>query len=273
MYINKIFYEIISENNNDRCLQTNRAKEYIADLYALYQKSIEINLETPLYSYEKMCAPLLQNQTIGTIFCQAKYLFLPTWGYLYDEKYTVPELHLKNVLSCSGNVIDIRDAGILCVYYALHLMLTLQSNNSVCCSIENQFYYADKNIHMPEVNYVGFLSCSTIIETTSLFKILSCNIIGFNRPDNILNFIDQVLQRNKITDNHYIIYFKNNIALSCQNHSVCFTFFSNSSGFIYSCLKDIAQKKDYLKFHYIFLIECDTHTKKCGVLLCKTIQN
>lgn len=276
MYINEIFYTEILENKHNMVFQKDRAKEFLLDLYVLHQKPVEMDLAKQIYAYETMSVSLLQDKRICGVFRHADSLFFPSWGYVYDENYAVPELHLKNTLSYEGTIMDIRDVGILCVYYAIHIMLKMHNNmmkkNSVCCSIENKFCFSDEKFHMPEVNYVGFLSCGTTLDATSSFKILSCDIVCFERAENIIAVIDQLLLSNQIENKNYVIYFKNNIELSIHHHFIRFILSAASSGFVYLCLKNMLFEKKHLQFQYVFLAECDPHTKKCAVLLCERIK-
>lgn len=280
MFINHVYYRKISFENLRAVRMQDHAKRYFSDLYGSYKMPLEINKIEMVYRYDDIASYLFDEECNQKVCMQSDYLFFPSWGWVLDSNCAMPELYLKNKFKWGGSILDIRDCGSLCAYYAMHLMLKLCQNrlieNSACCSIESAFKSSINfdNQLFPEINYVGLLSFSSHKNACSDVEVIYCDLHGSNEKSAnfqtlILEKANHIASRYHIAENKYQILLRrvaDDIHLSKNieliSHSI-------SSGFLYDILDRIQMFSVRKHVEYMFIIDVDLKAQFYGVLLIK----
>ena|SRR3990167_1990751 len=283
MYINCVDYQKIASTDLSGLVMQDHFKRYFIDLYGSYKMLSEINDMTLVYRYEDTAAYLFDNDRNQLLCSQSDYLFFPSWGMIVDSNSAAPELYLKNKYKWTASILDIRDCGSLCVYYALHLMLKMINHLSLsavsCMTVENVFPASDafRDKTFPEINYAALISFSSVKKNVNDARVLYSDIYQnrthFSYLDRIMETITQIAKRYNIDTNKYHtiarqIVDKKNIYLSLDliPHPV-------SSGFLYYILDQIKKTSIKIDVKYVFVVDIDWMANCFGVLLIEMGEN
>ncbi len=280
MFINYGYYREIGLADLQAVRMQDHAKRYFSDLYGSYKMPLEINKIEMVYRYDDIASYLFDDKYNQKVCAKSDYLFFPSWGWVLDSNYAMPELYLKNKFKWGGSILDIRDCGSLCAYYALHLMLTLYQNCqmeiSACCSIECAFKSSIDfdNQLFPEINYVGLLSFSGYKNARSDIEVIYCNLHSSNDKNAnyqtlILEKVNLIASRYHIAENKYQILLRSvadDIHLSKNIEIISHPI---SSGFLYDIIDHIQKFSVTKHVEYMFIIDVDLTTQFYGVLLIK----
>lgn len=279
MFINYVYYQMVHLENLNVVGMQDQTKRYFSDLYRSYQMPFDINKIETICRYDDIASCLFDDKYNQAVCAVSDYLFFPSWGWILDSNSVVWELYLKNKFKWDALILDIRDCGSLCAYYALHLMLKLHKNsllsNSACCSVENIFQLGahSRNLLFPKISYVGLLSFSKTKKSYLDIEILYCdicrNVTNFKNQKAVLEKIIQIAQEYNIGENQYHIIMRhigdNNTSinkLDLITHPI-------SSGFLYDILNQIIKKHIKIAVDYVFIIDFDFKTGFFGVVLIK----
>lgn len=278
MFINDVYYREIGLKSLQAVCMQDYAIRYFSDLYRSYKMPLEANQVERVYRYEDIAAYLFDIECNQKACAESDYLFFPLWGWILDSCCAMPELYLKNKFKWSGSILDVRDCGSLCAYYALHLILKLYQSrlikNAVCCSIESTFKLSidvDNQIY-PEINYVGLLSFSCRQNTYSDIEVIYCDL-HVNKNGNyqklILEKTKHLVSHYRIAKNQYRIFMRrmgDEIQLSKNIELISHPI---SSGFLYDMLNRVQMQSIAIQVNYIFIIDIDPTASCFGVLLIK----
>lgn len=280
MFINYVYYRAIGLDSLQAVCMQDYTTRYFSDLYRSYKMSLDINKIEMVYRYDDIASHLFDSECNQKVCAESDYLLFPSWGWVLDSNYAMPELYLKNKFKWSGSILDIRDCGSLCAYYALHLTFKLYQNhlikNATCCTIESTFKLSidvDKQL-FPEINYVGLLSFSDHQNSCSDIEVIYCDLHGINEKNAsyqklILEKANYIASQYHVAKNKYRIIMRrigddvqlsNNIELI--SHPI-------SSGFLYDILNRIQMLSITTHVEYIFIIDFDLKAHCFGVLFIK----
>lgn len=196
MYINAFYKEKIEGVDKDVAVGKNRAI-YYADLYRAYQKVLYMNIDKKIYSYEFLSKRLIQN--MPDIVKKNKYdwIMFPHYFHHWNDGYAVPEFYLKKTYGFSGNFLDIRDCGTLCIYQALFLLKKLNASGLVL-SIES-----DQVLN--QYDYVGFLEINTNGSKSQL-RIKDIIFLSLEKNLFLEKEVKEFLLKNNVTLEEVIIF-------------------------------------------------------------------
>lgn len=277
MFINYAYHQKIESSELVCESLQEHARQYFSDLYVMYDKPQEIMKTNLFHTYIDAAAYLFDDVCRQKIANEADYLFFPSWGWVFDVHCIAPELYLKNKFKWRGSILDIRDCGSLCVYYALFLSLNFCKNTDISdntiCSIENAFESENKNREavFPEINYVALLSLSSEKKSTFNIEIIHCDIFNYQIIENNKNQIDRIISRiayrHSLSENQYHVVIRKIDESIDVFKDANLIIYPASSGFLYDVVSKIFQKDLNINFEYVFIIDFDLVTKRCGVLL------
>lgn len=279
MFINHVYYQIIQLENLNAIGMQDQTRQYFSDLYRSYQIPFEINKMEAICQYDNIASYLFDVEYNQTVCAISDYLLFPSWGWIFDSHCAMWELYLKNKFKWRSPILDIRDCGSLCAYYALHLMLKLYQNslltNSACCSIENAYQSnaCFGSALFPEVSHVALLSFSRTKKSCFDINILYCDIhsdvTNFNHQKIMLEKIVYIAQKYRIAENQY-----HTIMRHADGDNVSFSKLDliahpSSSGFLYSMFDQIVKKLIKIVVEYVFIIDFDFKTGFSGIAFIK----
>lgn len=280
MYINRVIYKTIGLDRFKKTIVSDRVKKYLEDLYARYQADQNMDTLQLVYSHDEMGNYLLNEiQQVGALM-KADTIFFPAWGVSWSMDYAAHELHWKKVFGLNCKLLDVRDCGSLCVYYAIHIMLKLYMSkalkNVLICSIEHAWLFCKNKIkiHAPKISYIGSFQCSNDSVFNSKLEILSCDIVNNVRMNEINNHLDniilKILENYKIksTDCHVWIRKFENIVFHHKFHLIEHPM---SSGFLYTCIDLILKSKKNTKNDYFLIIDFDPLRLSIGAVFIKRL--
>lgn len=269
MYIDLIEYQTRFSDSMGKCAITGRVKKYYQDLYAQYQTEHQIDFEKFVYNANLFGDELIQVARKSVDFNAVEITLFPSWMPTFNMDYAVPELHWKKKNEISGEFLDVRDCGSLCVFYALHLLLKLNSVNlihsALCFSFENAIEQ--------QIDYRAFLHfCGNKKADWNLKIHLSeiINIEEVSTPELFKKMINAFLNKLSTQSDSYFIY-KRKVAENHQNEASIDIVYPDTSGFIYFCLENIAKNKKNIKYQYIFIVDYDKSCEKMGVVLVEIV--
>lgn len=278
MYINQVVYKEIGSDEFKERIVSNRVKKYIADLYQRYQADLNMDMEQPIYSYDEMGKYLFKEFQRTDVLKNTEKILFPTWGVSWSMDYAVHEFHWNEMFGFNGTLLDVRDCGSLCVYYAIHIMLKLCRSkllkNTLISSIENAWLFCKNKtkVHAPEINYVGSFQCENDKKFNSSLEIISCSIINSISTDKIDQQIEHIIhamlfdyQIKKTDCDVWIRAFKNIIIQSDWKQ----IYHPMSSGFLYYCVDLLLKNRGDFGRPYIFIVDFDPSRFSIGVILLK----
>lgn len=250
---------------------------YFNDLHDSYQMEQKTNKMKLVYSYDDMASHLLSLENNYNACVNSDYIFFPSWGWILDSNYAIPEFYLKNKFGWRGSVFDVRDCGSLCVYYALHVMLKLNQHNAIstscCCTIENEFEINGRanNDVIPQINYVALLSFSNEKKQLSDMRIIHCDIhcneMHFSNLKKMDKAISSIAKNYDLLKNQYHIIMRNTVKKNNVDVRADLVAYPVSSGLLYDILYQISTSFIKIKKEYIFIVDIDLKTHFYGVLL------
>jgi hypothetical protein len=281
MFINYAYYQKIQSADLKSVSMHEHTKRYFSDLHAMYGKPFDIKQTDLFYSYVDTASYLFDDACNQTIGAEAEYLFFPSWGWVLDTHCTAPEFYLKNKFKWRASILDIRDCGSLCVYYALYLVLNLSKNakisGSAVCSIENAYQLVDdsKERVFPEINYVALLSLSAEKKSTFNIEIIHCDIFNYEIDENNQKQLSDTILRIA----HQYGFLESQCHVVMREIDKAIWLLENttlimhpvSSGFLYEVLSQIYRGELIINSEYVFIIDFDLKAKRCGVLLSKML--
>lgn len=280
MYINRSIYLSNNFEKIEMKAINEKTRQYFVDLYDRYQMMLNVDMSSYVYKYESLIQWLLNSSHVNQDFKEADYLFFPSWGCVFNTDFSVPELHLKSKYGWTGSLIDIKDCGKLCAYYAIHLLLKLQKRNDidscVCCSVENKWPSHKINTlnRYPEMDYVGFLSFTSDANCNSRYIFRYCEIIKNKNSTSwsektsihIANIVDHL----NIPRDAYVIYL-NHQKINTPLSGVEYVSYPYGSGFLYFSLNSILKNANCNPFEFIFIVDIDDISEACGVALIQKV--
>lgn len=275
MYINQVIYKTQFPDHIQKCSVSDRVKTYFKDLYNRYKSELMMDMSLPIYNYDQLGKLLFHEIKKNGDLNNANTIFFPMWAITWNMEYAVPEFQWKNELGVNASFQDIRDCGSLCVYYALHILLTLNEvqlqKNVLCCSVENAWLQQKniKTLYAPEINYIASLACSSDLVNTHAIKILLAHIFKLQTINSNVEFNTMIfgyLESYKINSDDCIIYTRKNEEDHCTVNSVTISY-PTTSGFIYYCLDMLFKNRQRSNFRYAFIIDYDESHSAMGVLL------
>lgn len=271
MFINHVIYEPISLQNEKVTPMNNRYRQYFIDLYDRYQQNIDINLDARVYSHDEMGEKLLKSISQVSALDKIEAMFFSHDGFSWESHYSSPELFLKERFKINADIYDIKEIGILCVFCAIHLMLSLYNTyqyiNSVCCSIENAWACDVKSAVVPEVDYIGAILFSDFYNSYLKIKVLYSDIV---HKQNIEVYCKEKLILFDINCKSTICYVRriNTKYLSTLYDKLTLNVvdYMHSSGFIYFCMHDILGVNKKTMFQNMLIIDYDDSLSLFGFI-------
>ncbi len=251
-----------------------RVKNYFNDLYLRYQIKWDMDMSQTIYPYDKLIEVLFDKINTIEDLKKIQTIAFPSWSMNWNMDYAVPELYIKNKYSLTASLLDVRDCGILCVFYAFHILLKIVTHQNVntvaCCSIENAWLFLKytNEIPVPDINYVGAIIASQEMKSEKSINILSCDIV--NHPFDVSLIMTLLLNFN-VSKNLVSIYLKRHSALKklFDSYQIIEVDYVMSSGFIYYCLSLMTQSIGASCFQYALIIDHDTVHHAAGILFLK----
>ncbi len=279
MFINHVDYQKLDFTDLNGFYMQDHFKYFYIDLYASYKMVSEINDMVFVYRYEDIAACLFNNDQNQLWCSQSDSIIFPSWGMILDSNCAVPELWLKNRYQWTASLLDIRDCGSLCVYYAIHLIIQIIKNaflsRVTCCTIENVTPVKNTFCDMlyPEVNYAALLSFSSARNSSNDIEILYSGIhrnkrdISLNQT--VIETTHQIAQQYGIHSNKYHAVIRD-IGEDVKAHpNIDLILHPISSGFLYYILNQIQKIKLTISSNYVFVIDIDSKKECFGILLVK----
>ncbi|PIZ04946.1 MAG: hypothetical protein COY58_01385 [Gammaproteobacteria bacterium CG_4_10_14_0_8_um_filter_38_16] len=280
MYINYCIYQNRSLNKIKENTVKERAQQYFLDLYTQYQMPCHMDFTDLVSNYEKLWMRCFASKKIKNCLKEASYILFPSWGVVLDSDFAVPELYFKEKFEWSASILDIRDCGRLCVFYAVHLLLAMQSSEDlfrgICCTVEDRLPIAHKknSAVYPEIDYAGFLSLSNQVNNDTRFKIQFCDIFNHrNKLDISAVFefcVEAVIESFNLSAHSYVIYI-NNVRIEKKHYPVFTIFYPTSSGFLYYAVNSILNNLSLEHAEYIVFMDIDILMALTGVLLIQKV--
>jgi hypothetical protein len=186
MFISRAYLKTLNESvgKNMRPAHVDRI-EYYADLYDRYGVLHDFSIDKKLLSLEHMADELFNGFQQENAFDDCRWLFFTKHGFEWHGDYVSFELYLKERYAINGFVMDVRDCGALCVYYALQLLSDLHvQEQALIVSFENDCI--TKNYH-----YMGYLLLSKNMVSQVPFRVRVCEFYDCN------NFSEMVVMHQR----------------------------------------------------------------------------
>jgi hypothetical protein len=268
MFIKDVFFKEYSADEVMSHPITDRHQAYFEDLYCLYGNAWEFSGMEKVVSYDDLADHLFDDQANKIICSQSDYLLFPAWGYGLNSSSAMPELRLQNKYSWTAPILDIKDCGSLCVFYAMHLMIELLKNEKIktvsCCSIENKIIFTNSAIHCPAINYTGLFSIAS--DTISDLRLISCGIYPLCAQESVLSIIYQVMKNASVSPSQCKIFVKNTMADIQSGHCFHPISFPSSSGFFYFVLDRIKKNERFVQSSHVFIVDSDFDAMQCAIV-------
>lgn len=280
MYINAVIYKVMIADELKKESISDRVKKYLLDLYKRYQYEVDMDMFQWVYSYDQMGKCLLHDiQKTGDLTNADTFLF-PAWGVSWNMDFAVHALHWKRLFALSAELVDVRDCGSLCVYYAVHIMLKLHASkslkNALIGSVENAWLFCKNKIksHAPTINYMGSFQCSNDNKFNHSLEIVCCqisNVLSLVKINfQLKNIINRILIKHNVTKNNCSIWIRNDDAVLWNkewkliSHPV-------SSGFLYYCIDLILKNENENSNLYFLIVDFDPSRLSIGAILLRRL--